>query len=194
MEEKLRDKIITVIITVTILIGLFSGTKASENSNKENNDIAKMVKYKEWTKVNSAYPDRQILASTQDCVPPTVEQEAMVLDSEHKDKYITVYVNDIGKQSMFQQIPKFPVGSIIVKEKFPSKNSESPELLTAMVKRQKGFNSKYGDWEVFVLNGSISKILSSGKLDKCQSCHFTIKDKDFVFRTYLFDSSIRRNP
>jgi hypothetical protein len=59
----------------------------------------------------------------------------------HRDKFILVYVNDIGRQSMIEEkSPRFPVGTVIVKEKLPTKDSRDPELLTVMHKREAGYD------------------------------------------------------
>lgn len=60
-----------------------------------------------------------------------------------------------------------------------------PELLTAMIKRQKGFNPAANDWEFLVLSGDATTIKKREKTGACQSCHASVSDKDFVFDNYL---------
>ncbi len=104
----------------------------------------------------------------------------------HQDKFITVYVNDAGRRAMLsQKKPKFPVGSVIVKEKLPAVDSQSPELLTVMIKQRKGFNPAGGDWEYMVLDGTGTKIEGRGRLENCQACHLANQKTDYVFRSYL---------
>ena len=81
--------------------------------------------------------------------------------------------------------PKFPQGSVIVKEKLPNKDSSSPELLTVMIKREAGFNAENGDWEYMALDGTGKQVQARGRLEKCQACHTLAKDNDFVYRNYL---------
>ena len=69
---------------------------------------------------------------------------------------------------MEQAKPSFPEGSVIVKEKLPDKSSQTPELLTVMIKRGKGFNNESGDWEYMVVDGSGTKVEAQGKLENCQ--------------------------
>ena len=85
---------------------------------------------------------------------------------------------------MEERSPKFPVGSVIVKEKLPAKDSSTVELMTAMVKHESGYNPKNGDWEFLVLDGS-GKIETRGKLESCQACHLMEKATDYVSRSYL---------
>lgn len=104
----------------------------------------------------------------------------------HDTAYISVYVNPAGREAMMKQAhPKFPVGSVIVKEKFPSHDSEYPELLTVMMKRERGYDSANGDWEYLVMEGDLSTIRARGKLRSCQGCHLEKAADDYVFRTYL---------
>ena len=80
---------------------------------------------------------------------------------------------------------------MIVKEKLGSADSQSPELLTAMIKREKGYNPESGDWEYLVLNGTASSLTKRGKLINCSGCHLAYKTTDYVTRTYLSDE-VRR--
>lgn len=79
---------------------------------------------------------------------------------------------------------KFPVGTVIVKEKLPSKNSSTPELLTVMIKRETGYNSEHGDWQYLVFD-STGTNTASGKLDNCIKCHDSQKNQDFVYKNYF---------
>lgn len=63
--------------------------------------------------------------------------------------------------------------------------STTPELLMAMVKREKGFNAPSNDWEFLVLSGDAKNIQAQGKLDNCIACHTAKRSNDFVFRNYL---------
>lgn len=61
----------------------------------------------------------------------------------------------------------------------------SPELLTAMIKRKKGFNPEANDWEFLLISGDATKITKREKTGACQSCHQSVSAKDFVFDSYL---------
>ena len=104
----------------------------------------------------------------------------------HGGKYISVYVNDVGADTMAREKgAEFPPGSVILKEKFAGRDSETVELMTAMVKREPGFNPESGDWEYFALNGAGTEIQARGKLENCMACHVPRKEWDYTFRTYL---------
>jgi hypothetical protein len=141
--------------------------------------------YKQWTRVN---PEPALLPSrlARMCFAPTAKDLELEENNPHKDKFITVYVNDIGKEAMMQMMtPVFPHGSVIIKEKLDRKDSPSPELLTVMTKREPGYNKENGDWEYMVFDGAGQSVLARGKLEYCQSCHSLYKGGDYVSRKYL---------
>lgn len=161
-----------------------SEQQSSREANVErpaaNPTLEKFAAYRTWHLVN---PE-----------PVKMDELVMILcapifphgtENPHAEKFISVYVNDVGRSAMFtERSPKFPRGSMIVKEKLGSKESKSPELLTAMLKRESGYDEKNGDWEYLVLDGAATRILEQGKLESCQSCHTWRKQTDYVYRIY----------
>ena len=96
--------------------------------------------------------------------------------------FIKVFVNDIGQEAMFAKA-SFPVGSVVVKERHPTKVS-GVEFCTVMRKREKGYNPDCGDWEFTVLNKE-SVPTETGRLKNCMACHSKQGLSDYTFRTYL---------
>ncbi|HVE57664.1 MAG TPA: hypothetical protein VNB22_12600, partial [Pyrinomonadaceae bacterium] len=93
--------------------------------------------YNKWTKVNDKPQIMDYLVRSY-CAPAS----GLGLKNPHSDKYINVYVNSIGEDEMLtKKYPKFPVGTILVKEKLSSPDRPAPELLTVMIKRDKDFNA-----------------------------------------------------
>jgi hypothetical protein len=136
--------------------------------------------YRKWTRVN--HQPQQVPAQVaQLCAP------AFGPKSPHgSDKYITVYVNETGRHAMMEEkTPHFPQGSVIVKEKLTDPKSTTPELLTVMVKRERGYNPESGDWEYMIIDGNGLAIQERGKLENCQTCHLMDKNTDYVSRNYL---------
>lgn len=143
--------------------------------------LVKIAKYKTWTRVNPQ-PVKMDLQSAQACASVA----SAMARGPHRDKYVTVFVNADGTPAMMEQKnPKFPVGSIVVKEKLKDLRGGEPELLTAMVKREAGYYPAGGDWEYLVLDGAASSITQRGKLDSCNACHSGYQDDDYLFRSYL---------
>jgi Cytochrome P460 len=82
----------------------------------------------------------------------------------------------------------FLVGTVIVKEKLPDPKSKSPVLLTAMRKREKGYNPACFDWEFMVLDGEGREVKEQGKIASCQSCHTKETQTNGVFTVqHLFN-------
>jgi len=151
--------------------------------------VKEIAGYRGWFKVNTepqVMPDRTAVLCAAASLPAAPK-------NPHNNKYVTIYVNDIGRKAMLEQLnPNFPEGSVIVKEKLPDKSSQVPELLTVMIKRGKGFNPTSGDWEYMVVDGTGTKLLSQGKLENCQSFHTAKPNTDYVFRTYLPNEALNK--
>jgi hypothetical protein len=123
--------------------------------------------------------------------------------SPHAKYFTQVYVNPIGKegwnkiakqqQALAQKPAKvvplsFAVGTVVVKEKLPNPQSQKPILLTAMRKREKGYNPACFDWEFLVLDGTGREVKEQGKIERCQSCHVKETQTDgIVSVTKLFN-------
>ena len=88
---------------------------------------------------------------------------------------------------MFQaRNPKFPVGSIIVKEKLEAIDSSAAEFYTIMVKREADFDPDHGNWQFLTMNEKRSSLNVPANVEKCQSCHNLYGEiSDFVTREYL---------
>ena len=177
------------VLLLAALSGLAACDLAAAQSEKPDGEPANalllvrssMANYQRWTRVNPK-PLLFHAASAAQCAAAFPSQ----LPSPHREKYITVYVNDAGKRAMLtQETPFFPVGTVIVKEKRATP-AAAPELLTVMVKHQKGFNPDNGDWEYAVLDGSAARIQAQGRLANCQSCHQGQKRLDYTFRDNYF--------
>ena len=141
--------------------------------------------YKGWTRVN---PEPAVLPSHIAilCARPTGKDRRLEEENPHRDKFVTVYVNDAGRRAMLEERrPRFPVGSLIVKEKLPARDSAEPELLTAMLKHEAGYDPEGGDWEYLVLDGLGREVRARGKLESCRACHQEYPHTDFVSRKYL---------
>lgn len=140
-----------------------------------------------WNKVNYE-PYRTSGAVDFLCGMPTKKAtEPEKKNNPHEATFITVYVNNRGREAMFaREPPTFPQGSMIVKEKFNSRlEGNKPVLYTIMRKREPGFNPKVGDWEFAVVGPNGKDVQGIGKLSNCQSCHRPKRDSDFVFRSYV---------
>lgn len=172
----------TICIGIVVLCTLrdFAGTGASTTQGKDQLSLKdELSKHREWTLVNPK-PVLMDPAASVACAAPGGG------GGPHSNKYISVYVNEVGRTAMMsEKYPKFPEGSIIVKEKLSEVTSIVPELMTIMVKRGEGFDSTNGNWEYWIMSGNGSTLEKPANVASCQSCHLRQKNTDFVSRIYL---------
>ncbi len=150
--------------------------------------------YKDWTKVTSAREPMAMAAALLCAMPLPGSRKgpAPGAQSLEDTAFISVYVNPVGRHAMMSQAkPRFPVGSIIVREKFRIRGSHQPELLTVMMKREPGYDPARGDWEYMVVNGGVSEIRARGALASCGGCHQQREADDYIFRSYLPEDVVR---
>jgi hypothetical protein len=168
---------------VLVLAGFSLASSTSSHrpgcSEPDASDNGEVRGYQTWTRVNRE-PAMMDAATAAMCA------QMVKTKNPHQNKFVTVFVNDVGKQAMlFQKQPKFPRGTVIVKQKLANPSSTEPEALTAMIKRAEGFNPEGGDWEYLVLTGNGSTVVSRGRNESCQACHRLYTATDFVTRAYL---------
>lgn len=101
------------------------------------------------------------------------------------DPAIHVYVTKEAHAMFQQRNTVFPEGTIVLKQKFANRTTEVAELYTGMIKREKGYSPKAGDWEFFTANGDATAIISRGRIDSCMDCHQQYASSDFVTRQYV---------
>lgn len=180
-------KTLTTLILALILGIVISISCISKNPSESTLDYTALVdSIPSMTKVNDfpvALSDMMITS----CRMPTKSEQARK-NSPHVgenfgSRYINVYVNEIGLAAMtLEKNPKFPKGSLIIKEKFnPNSANTEIELYTIMLKRKTGYNPKCGDWEFISVDGNL-KEHAAGKLENCMGCHQSVPETDFVFR------------
>jgi hypothetical protein len=86
---------------------------------------------------------------------------------------------------------KYSPGTIVLKENFAVENGSPglPISVTMMIKREKAFDTKHGDWE-YVQFDPQGNIAISGKASDpavnavCSSCHVNIEERDFIFTNF----------
>lgn len=101
--------------------------------------------------------------------------------SDHGFSYGVVYANEIAALEMKKASGKFPVGSMIARERLDSLATTSPTAVIAMVKRELGFSRSTSDWEFLSFTGSDLKLLSRQTAGSCVECHTKARNTDWVF-------------
>ncbi|HZL34192.1 MAG TPA: cytochrome P460 family protein [Tepidisphaeraceae bacterium] len=113
---------------------------------------------------------------------------AKVTSGPHANTRVRIYMNDLAAKAFRASSPKYPVGSVIVKQKQGEgyfdktrKTVQTPDGVGGMVKRAPGFDADHGDWEYFYFQDA-SRI-ESGKIPSCVQCHAGAA-KDHVFGSW----------
>ena len=181
------NRILCVTLVLLLLSACFLLRMQNAATEGFNFDAAELTNKKLWTQVNDQ-PYRIPTELDALCAAPMAQDYKQLAErsgNPHIASSINVFVNNAGKQAMFEKQPHFPEGSIIVKQKLaPSWERNQPVLYTVMRKRKAGYNPTVGDWEFSVVSGDGKQLQASGKLENCQACHVGKKDTDFVFRPY----------
>jgi hypothetical protein len=112
------------------------------------------------------------------------KEKSLGISDPHIKKYVHVYVSPDGQSAMQTRAGIFPVGSIVLKEKFSDATGTNTELFTGMVKREAGYSPECGNWEFFTLPADASKISGRGKIQDCMECHEEYKNSDYVTKAY----------
>jgi len=99
--------------------------------------------------------------------------------------FARVFANEPASLEINKDEPRFAAGSIIVREKLGQESDAMPAAVTVMIKREKGFSPKTGDWEFFVLDGALEKVETRETTGACAKCHSQAEKTDWVFKTYL---------
>jgi hypothetical protein len=118
-------------------------------------------------------------------IAPLEDKPKKSLHEKGVKTFARYFANDLAQSEIYKDAPKFPAGAIIVREKLLNAEDLKPELVTVMIKREKGFSKKTGDWEYLVIEGALDKIKQRETVSSCSKCHSQAAPTDFVFRTYL---------
>jgi hypothetical protein len=105
--------------------------------------------------------------------------------SPHGEHWIHVFVSPGGTNAMTTGKGTYPVGTVILKQKFLDAGGTNTDFYTGMRKRERGYNPELGDWEFFTLDRGGYMVTARGKIESCMDCHTKYKTTDFVSRRYL---------
>lgn len=97
---------------------------------------------------------------------------------------IRVYVNEIGADGYLNDVDPLPEGTIVVKEEFKGAtcdNDAELEFLSAMLKREPGFDAEDNDWQWQEIAAKERMVTLDDKAT-CISCH---RAKECVARDYM---------
>jgi hypothetical protein len=101
------------------------------------------------------------------------------------DAVIHVYVSPEAQVAMSaRDATPFPIGTLILKQKFNDSSARDVVLYTGMLKQPQGYNPDCGDWEFFTLSADAKTITSQGRIESCMACHRDYAATDFVTKQY----------
>lgn len=113
------------------------------------------------------------------------ERPNTVVHSPHGEHWIHVRISAEAAPILKTGKGTYPVGTLILKEKFKDAAGKVTDFFTGMRKRETGYNPDAGDWEYFLLEGQGDQVIARGKIASCIDCHANFADTDFVSRRYL---------
>jgi Cytochrome P460 len=175
-----------VMVAGIVLVGALAVRRTEGAKDEFRFDASTLKDRTAWIQVN-AEPYHMGPAVAALCAPVSADMISPKTRNPHAASYITVYVNNAGREAMFAKTAqRFPEGSIIVKEKFGAPSDDrKPLLYTIMRKREAGYNPQVGDWEFSIVGPDGKELKETGKLENCQGCHVGQSESDFVYRPYV---------
>jgi hypothetical protein len=103
----------------------------------------------------------------------------------HAKYSIIVRVSPEG-MAQFRDGRPLPTGAVVVKEKYLGDPVTTGRLYgyALMTKREPGYYPEGGDWEYQFVALVPERKETSGHLADCAACHASVKERDFLFRSY----------
>lgn len=103
----------------------------------------------------------------------------------HGDRFCDVYISKGGEAAIRAGKAEYPVGTVVIKSKYPDEERSKIELYTVMRKMPKGYWPEHGDWEFSVLDSEKKHVLARGRVESCASCHDAYAATGYLTRSYL---------
>lgn len=101
-------------------------------------------------------------------------------DDPHIKPGIHLYVNPVAIEARKRKANsrRYPVGSLLVKEKFESKDESAPSIITVMEKVTD--TGKVDDWKFYMIRVADRSIVRDAFKVSCIDCHSHYRKSDFV--------------
>lgn len=110
----------------------------------------------------------------------------------HAHTSVRIFMNEVAAGAFRDKTAKYPVGSVIVKEKqgleydnhrddrvAGQKVPRTSDGVGGMIKRAAGYDPEHGDWEYFYFEDPTK--VEHGKIASCVECHRGASATDYVF-------------
>ena len=155
------------------------------------NSAENPIDYSQWRPL-TAEPKRISLGEFSACLVFPAQQAIRDSLDLHWVPMIKMFANPVAWDSVAKRHEvSLPAGSVIVKEKWLTRedprghgyelDDSGPGAYAAMIKREAGYDPKFGDWEyVYVTHGEDSRV-ERGHLTNCRACHSKASSTDYLF-------------
>lgn len=110
-----------------------------------------------------------------------------IFESEAHDAYVDIYVNELAKEAYEKRLPIYPIGAEVLKPLYGDTEKKRLARLVVMIKMQKGYDSKNGDWWYGVYDPSGTELWHKGRIQHCIDCHAVAKETDYMFSEGVMD-------
>jgi hypothetical protein len=105
----------------------------------------------------------------------------------HGDRFCDVFISKAVESVIRAGAAEYPVGTLVIKSKYPDEERSKIELYTVMRKMPVGYWPEHGDWEFSVLDSEKKHVLARGRVESCANCHDAYAASGYLPRTYLRD-------
>ena len=109
--------------------------------------------------------------------PPDLLAAEVARAGPHANVRVNLYISAGAATAITRADRRFPVETVIVKEKLSSEGTVT--AVGGMIKRARGFDPEHGDWEYFYADKSGG--FSKGLLANCVQCHAKANSSDHVY-------------
>jgi len=170
----------TFLLACTFTIALSQGEANRKIDGSENGiSVADVKEYRKMFRVNEK-PIDMVKETMFMCAPPGV------VYGPHYDPGVVYYINEIAKQGlkMYSKKKRFPVGSIIVKEKQERRTEDSVQIITVMKKTREGSGEDSWAYKMYDTGMwteiDLSRQKGASITRSCIECHRQYKNNDYV--------------
>lgn len=118
------------------------------------------------------------------CRLPTLRETEFEASIHGTERYLQDWANALAAQGIAAQgAPAFPVGAVIVKEKYagPDPAQADRVAIALMIKRAPGFDPEHGDWDYAYYEPALGIVQTAEQSAYCAQCHAGAAATDFVY-------------
>jgi hypothetical protein len=118
------------------------------------------------------------------CRLPTLRESEFLASIHGNGRYLRDWANEGAAQGIASKgAPAFPVGAVIVKEKYAGPETTEADLvaIALMIKRAAGFDVARGDWDYAYYEPALGIVYSAEQSAYCADCHAGAAATDYVF-------------